>query len=130
VIKTSRSLLILALLSGTLVFGCRSGDGGFPFGRRANRPLRLEVENNNFLDVTVYASGSGARLRLGDVPGKNSGVFTIDPRKLSVASGLQIQVDPLGSTRVFLSQRLFPDRDASILLFVGAELELSYVTIR
>lgn len=129
-IKKGRSLLIITLLLGTLVSGCRSGDGGFPFGRRANRPLRLEVENNNFLDVTVYASGSGARVRLGEVPGKNSGTFTIDPRKISMASGLQIQVDPLGSSRVFLSERLFPDSEASILLFVAAELELSYVTIR
>jgi hypothetical protein len=128
--KRSRGFFILLLLAGTLVSGCRSGDRGFPFGRRSSSLVRLDVENNNFLDVTVYASGGGLALRLGDVPGKSSKAFTIDPQKVSMASGLRLRVDPLGSTRNYLSQIVFPDRAATVLLVVGAELQVSYVTIR
>jgi hypothetical protein len=90
----------------------------------------VEVVNNQFLDIRVYAEGNGASHVLGDVPGKSSGRFTIDPRRVSMASGLQIRVDPIGSTRNYLSPLVFPSRGATVVLTVAAELGQSYIFLR
>ena len=121
---------MVAVLLGTVASGCRSGSDGFPDGNALPRPIRLQVENNNYLDVTVYAKGSGISYKVGYVTGKSSGTLTIDPRRVSLASGLQLRVDPLGSTQTYLSPVLFPDPSATLVLIVGAELESSRITFR
>jgi hypothetical protein len=122
--------LIVALLLGALASGCRSGESGSPFSRRSNRPVRIQVDNHNFLNVTVYANAGGVSHRLGDVIGKNTESFSIDPRKISIVSGLRLRVEPIGSTRNFISEIVFPDGSSSVILTVAAELQLSYVILR
>ena len=126
----SRSALGLALLVGVLTLGCRHGEDS-PFARRPNRNVPLRVENNNFLDITVYVTSSGGgNLRLGQVTGKSSGTFALDPRKVVMSSGIQLLVDPLGSSRAYLSPLVYPDRGGVVLLVVAAEITQSYITIR
>jgi len=126
-----RSLLVLTLIvAAALATGCRSPDGGFRIQRGANQPVKVEVQNHNFLDVTVFARAGGASVRLGEVTGKGSANLSIDPRKVNLASGLRLLVDPIGSTRVFLSETVFPDRGAVVVLQVGAELSMSHVSLR
>ena len=123
--------MVIALASmALLASGCRTQEPGRFGSRRLDRPIRLSVENNNFLDVTVYAVGDGAGIKLGEVTGKSAGSFSIDPRRIQMVSGLQLRVDPLGSSRSYLSPTLFIDSRASLHLEVAAELEMSFVTVR
>jgi len=88
------------------------------------------IENNNFLDVTVYVRASGNALRLGDVGGKSSDTFSVDPRNLPILNGMQLRVEPLGSNRTYLSPEVFPTRGSTVFLYVAAELDHSYITVR
>jgi hypothetical protein len=122
------ALLLVFAAMGPL--GCRGPQEGFGARRQALQPIQIHVENNNFLDVTVYARTGGVNLRLGNVTGKTSGRLTLDPRRVNLSSGLQLRVDPIGSPRTFLSQAVFPDRDAVVVLEVGSQLDMSFVSLR
>ena len=100
------------------------------FGRPREQPIRMEVTNNNFLSVTVYAVSGSSSYRLGDVGGKGTGRFTINTNRVSIQQGVQFRVDPLGSGGRYLSPPVFPDRGSWVELVVGSELSLSYVSVR
>lgn len=124
-------MVLLALaLAAAPVQGCRGPEGQFGTQRPASRPVQVHVQNNNFLDVTVHARTGGRNVRLGQVSGKSSGKLTIDPRRINLSSGLQLMVDPIGSRNTFLSQAVFPDRNAVVVLEVGAQLQMSFVSLR
>ncbi len=101
-----------------------------PFRRVVDRSVQLEVDNNNFLDVTVYALAGGSSLRIGDVGGKSAGEFTLDPRRISLTGGLQLLVDPIGANRTYLSPVVYPSGGVTLELNVAAFLEQSFVSIR
>jgi hypothetical protein len=130
-VNTRHSIILLSLaLTASLVVGCRTPDGAFGTPGISSRPIQVHVQNNHFLDVTVHARASGRNVRLGQITGKSSGRLTIDPRTVNLTSGLQLFVDPIGSRTTFLSQTLFPDRDAVVILEVGAQLDMSFVSLR
>ena len=129
--RKGRTVVAASILLTAVLSGCRSGSDGSPFSmRRGNQSVALEVDNNNFLDITVYAIGAGATFKLGDVAGKSIRTFRIDPQQVSMVSGLQLQVDPLGSAREYLSPVVYPDRGAEVVLVVGANLNRTFITIR
>jgi hypothetical protein len=90
----------------------------------------LEVVNDHFLDVTIYAVGSGASHRLGEVTGKTSGRLALNPRGIPLASGIQLRVDPVGSRETYWSPMLYPDGSSRIVLTVAAVLNQSHVVFR
>lgn len=86
--------LILALQA------CASGSpaGDDPFSRQnAPRPVRIEVTNRNFADVTIWAVYPGDRLRLGTVIGKTDATLVIPARR--VPEPLFLEMDMLGGSR-------------------------------
>jgi hypothetical protein len=93
-------------------------------------PVQVQVINENFLDVTVHAVGDGPRIRLGEVAGKSSAELTIRPGQVSMAMGLQLIADPIGSTQIFRSEKVFPDRRGVVVLEIAPVLEFSTVRIR
>jgi hypothetical protein len=57
----------------------------------------LEVENQNFLDMTVYVVEGGARQRLGVVRGNSTTTLTIPEQLIrGGASPLRFLADPIG----------------------------------
>jgi hypothetical protein len=52
------------------------------------------------------------------------------PMRINLGSGLHLLVDPIGSRITFLSQAVFPDRNAAVVLEVGAQLQMSFVSLR
>jgi hypothetical protein len=95
-----------------------------------DRPVQLEVDNNNFLDVTVYAVSGGSSLRIGEVVGKSKGQFTLDPKKVLMTGGLQVLVDPIGSNRTYLSPSVYPYGGATLRLSVAAYIDQSFLSVR
>jgi hypothetical protein len=53
-------------------------DGSSPTASGAEDPIRVEVQNLNFNDVTVWALRQGQRVRLGRVTGKTDETFRIN----------------------------------------------------
>ena len=126
-----RSCTAMGLFLATFALsGCWMGRGGSPFEDRSERPVRIEVENNNFLNVTIHYVVTSSPQRLGEVPGKSSETFTLDPRRSSVDRGLQLRVNPIGSNRTYLSDVVFPNGGDTVVLTVGANLWQSHVIVR
>ena len=55
--------------------------------------LRIQVQNNNFNDVTVYAISLGQRIRLGNVTGKTDQNFRLD---WNFANPISFEIDVVG----------------------------------
>jgi hypothetical protein len=94
---------VLALAVASL--GCRSGRGA----RNASEgPLRttIDVQNEDFNDMTVYVVASGARTRLGIAPGNKTTVLTIPAYLLNGVPLMRFVADPIGGTRTPVSEEV------------------------
>lgn len=87
------------MLSALLAVGCSTGRTLNPFDRSEptggiEERIRIEVQNLNFNDATVWALRSSQRIRVGRVTGKTDQTFRID---WNVAAPISFQVDVVGS---------------------------------
>jgi len=100
----SRALLI-SISALVLLAGCgprRPGSVATP-----ERTV-IEVDNRAFTDMTVYViEGVGARRRLGLANGASTTSFTIPASLVGNGRELTFLVDPIGSDRTALSNRIF-----------------------
>jgi hypothetical protein len=80
--------------------------------------LRIQVQNLNFNDVTVFAVSSGQRVRLGTVTGKTDGSYTIS---WNYANPIQFEVDMIGGNGC-ATPPIAVDRGARVWLQVPGEL--------
>lgn len=123
-----------AALAVLLASSCGRQTAPSPFpaggGGREAREIRIEVVNDNFADMTIYVMGNGTSFRLGDVTGKTTGRFTMDPNQISPSAGLRLLADPIGSRDAFLSDPVIPGPGSTVVLTIGAALSQSYVTLR
>lgn len=96
----------------------------------AERPIRIQVNNNNFNDITVYAIAGGAQRRLGAVTGNSSQTYEL-PRSLNLAANrLQIRASPLGARGSYTSAELAVFPGDLVVVDLAAELTLSNISIR
>lgn len=66
----------------------------------------LQVENQGFTDMVIYAVSSGQRIRLGLVTGNSTKTFTI-PRYLAGGAGpIRFLADPIGGNRTPVSEEM------------------------
>ncbi|MDA0313325.1 MAG: hypothetical protein O2992_14590 [Gemmatimonadetes bacterium] len=89
-IATVCALVLMSVCIGRL------GKGPDPFGSRAEQgreQLRVEIQNLNFNDATVFALRQGQRIRLGEVTGKSDGKFTVE---WNLALPVEFMIDFVG----------------------------------
>lgn len=67
----------------------------------------LEVNNQAFLDMTIYIVRSGTRLRIGIAPGLTLTAFPLQRRFIGNGGDLQFMADPIGGSRTPVSQRIY-----------------------
>jgi hypothetical protein len=88
-----RALCALVILPG-IVTACGGGTAQNPFDGSTATPggerIRIEVQNLNFNDATVWALRSSQRIRVGRVTGKTDQMFDI---AWNTAQPIAIQVD-------------------------------------
>lgn len=77
---------------------------------------QLVVQNQNWQDVTVYLLSSNAKIRLGTVTSMSKGSFEIPDAYVLGVSDINVQADPIGSGRTFVS--------GPIQVYPGARVEL------
>jgi hypothetical protein len=69
-------------------------------------PTRLRVENQAFLDMTIYVYRNSQRVRLGIANGNSTTRMTIPQNLIFGATPLRFQADPIGSSRASVSQEI------------------------
>jgi hypothetical protein len=95
--------LVLALVVASL--GCRSGRAA----RNPNDgPVRttIDVQNEDFNDMTVYVLVNGSRTRLGIANGNKTTVLTIPEYLLSGTTFLRFVASPIGGNRTPVSEEV------------------------
>ena len=71
-----------------------------------SQPAVLEVDNQGFLDMTVYATRSAQRVRVGIATGNTKTKFTLPPGLVSGLTSLRFVADPIGGSRASVSQEI------------------------
>jgi hypothetical protein len=99
----TQSIVVALLLAGTAAcntFSRGSGTTG------QNQPTIVQVDNQGFPDMDVYAVRSGQRVRLGLAVGSHKTNFTIPPSLVSGLTPLRFIADPIGGRRASVSQEI------------------------
>jgi hypothetical protein len=92
------TLLVVCAGCKTLSHGSGAND--------PNQPTVVQVDNQGFLDMTVFAVRSSQRLRLGTAPGNGKTNLTIPPVIVSGLTSLRFIADPIGGRRASVSQEI------------------------
>lgn len=82
---------------------------------------RLRVQNQAFLDMTIYVYRSSQRIRLGTANGNSTTRLTIPRNLIFGATPLRFQADPIGSNRASISQEITvsPGDEVTLLIPPG-----------
>ena len=99
-IKSIAFALILAGIAACNTFARGSGTTD------QNQPTIVEVDNQGFQDMDVYAVRSGQRVRLGLATGIHRTNFTIPSSFVSGLTPLRFVADPIGGKRASVSQEI------------------------
>ena len=66
----------------------------------------LQVDNQGFLDMNVYAARNSQRVRLGTATGSGKTNFTIPPGLVTGLTPLRFVADPIGGRRASVSEEI------------------------
>lgn len=69
-------------------------------------PTFVEVDNQAYLDATIYALRSTQRIRLGHAPGGRRSLFRLPRDIIFGVTALRFQVDFVGSSRAPRSEEI------------------------
>jgi hypothetical protein len=99
----TRTIAPSVLIAGLLA--C-SGFKQDPNTAATPEPTVVQVDNQGFLDMTVYAVRSSQRYRLGTATGNRKTNFTIPTVIMSGITPIQFLADPIGGRRASVSQEI------------------------
>jgi hypothetical protein len=71
-----------------------------------NYPTVVQVDNQGFLDMNIYAARSSQRVRLGTAVGNSKTNLTIPPGLISGLTPLRFIADPIGGSRASVSMEV------------------------
>jgi hypothetical protein len=112
---TGSSMLLVVLALVTLA-GC--GAARSPSTGEAAARTTLEVDNRGFADMNVYVVDGGQRIKLGFAPGNTKTVLTIPARMVGSARSLSFVADPVGSSRVSVSDTIYVQAGDRVTLLI------------
>lgn len=96
---------------------------------RVLQPLRLQIENQNYLDMVVSVDMGGQVIRLSMVVGNNSGSVEI-PSSIYMTGAIQLLAEPIGPRGGYRSDFLNLSPGDRVVFRIGPQLELSSVVLR
>jgi hypothetical protein len=118
-------ILVVLVLSGC------GGRSRSPFrAGGGNEAIRIEVRNDNFLDVTVYVLPDGVSHRIGDVTGSSSATLDVPARLIFAATSMRLLVNPIGSREAYLSEEILVSHGDLIRLHVASQIQMSSWSVR
>lgn len=113
-IKSIAFALLLASITACNAFVRGSG------APRQDQPTILQVDNQGFPDMDVYAVRSGQRVRLGTATGLHKTNLTIPPSLVGGLTPLRFIADPIGGTRPSVSQEITVAPGDTVLMIIPA----------
>jgi hypothetical protein len=99
------SVRILTISIALLAAACT----GFRHGAAAtdpNAPTVVQVDNQGFLDMAVYAARSTERVRLGTATGNSKTNLRVPQGMVSGLTPLRFIADPIGGNRASVSEEI------------------------
>ena len=88
----------------------------------------VSVQNDNWLDVVIYAVNGSSKFRLGSVTGVSSGTFRL-ASGISPSGSVRLLVDPIGAPKGYLTDAITVSPGQRIELRVGSPLNMSTVAV-
>ena len=83
-----------------------------------NAPTIVQVDNEGFLDMDVFAVRSGQRVRLGMTTGNSKTNLTIAPALVGGLTTLRFIADPIGGSRASVSQEIIVAPGDTVVLTI------------
>jgi hypothetical protein len=125
VAATGWALLAFHLASCAPFWGPRD-----PWDVEAPQEVRLEVRNQHFNEMVIYAMPDGVRHRIGAVPGLNTVTFELPSMFVLRPGGLRLVITPIGSRETWSADPIYPFEGDTVVLVVAARLQQTYWFIR
>jgi hypothetical protein len=94
-----------------------------------SRDVYVTVENQNWLDVSIYALRGVSRTRIGQVSGNGSARLKI-PSGVIVAGQVRLLADAIGSNEQFVTDVIAVDPDQGVQLMVAPSMRMSSYAVR
>ena len=110
-----RSLVFALLPVGTLACSTLFRGSGTT---DQNAPTVVEVDNQGFLDMTVYAARSAQRVRLGIATGNRKTDLKIPSGLVFGLTPLHFVADPIGGRRASVSQEITVAPGDTVVLMI------------
>lgn len=102
--RSSLRIAVGLLLALGSTLGCRSGGAS---ALRENEPkTTIDIQNNDFNDMTIYVLNNGQRSRLGIAPGNKTTTLTIPGYLITGTPYLRILANPLAGNRSPVSEEI------------------------
>ncbi len=98
-----QSIACALFLAGALACNAFSRGSGIT---DQNQPTVVQVDNQGFLDMNVYAVRSTQRVRLGTAAGNSKTNLTIPRSLIAGLTPLRFVADPIGGSRASVSQEI------------------------
>jgi hypothetical protein len=125
------SNLLAVALSGAILAACGASanhQNGPPQGTDGD--ARVQVTNNNWSDVRIYAERDGIRVRLGAVTTNGTESFRIPAAILSTSGTIRLIADPIGSSEHHVTHSLTVWPGQTVSYNVANHLAISWASIR
>lgn len=126
--RTRPTTTAAAVLAAVLASACASDGTDSPSAFADRDPITVAVRNDNFLDMTIHAVGSGRSERLGTVTTGQTKRFELPQTML--LTDLYLTADPIGSSNEYRSPRIPAVPGDEIVLTVRAYLDQTYYHVR
>lgn len=94
------------------------------------QPVTIEVENNNWSDVVIYALVDGSRTRLGSVGAANRATIEVPLGAMRLPGNMTLVLDPLGSRATYRAGPMSVSFGNLVRLKVENELRLTSWTVQ
>ena len=97
---------------------------------QSDDPVMLQVVNNNWSDIVIYALVDGSRTRLGDVGSTRTRMLRLPNSVLASSGMLQLVLDPLGSRNTYRTGVIMVSGGQRVRLQIENELRLTSWTVQ
>lgn len=117
---------LCALVAGACAStGSQQSDPSLTDSRYVNT---LTVHSNFWLDVVIYVARSGARFRVGTVPGLGTETFRLSSALVPTQT-VQLLADPIGQSETYLTDMINASPGQRIELRLGSTLNTSSFSV-
>jgi hypothetical protein len=92
-------------------------------------PTSLRIENQNWLDVTIYVVHDGQRSRIGAATAARTTNLAIPPTMLGQLGAIRLVADPVGSSQAITSPTVVVKQGTRLVWTLATDLSRSSLAV-